>query len=99
MFESNDKPMKSLKDVLNKLIEINGWEDKICFSRIVNNWDKIIGDSVANHSLPKKLVEGELHIKTDSSTWRSELLIRQEEIIEKINIFLTKNVVISLKIR
>ncbi len=99
MFDRKDTSAQSLKELLNKLVEINAWEENISFGKLTLNWEQIVGSGIASHAVPKKLVEGVLHIKTDSSTWRAEILIRQEEIIDKISLFLSKNIVTSLKIR
>ncbi len=95
----NQKAAKPLKLVLEKLIEINGWQESMAFSGLLEKWEQIVGDNIAQHAKLQKLKQGILFIKTDSSVWRSELLIRQEEIISIINSNSTKSTVISLKIR
>ena len=99
MFERESSNAKPLKQLLEKLIEMHGWEDKLDFNKMLGFWHEIVGDSIATHSSLNKMVEGVLHIRTDSSVWRSELLIREAEIIKLINERLSKNAVISLKIR
>lgn len=99
MFEKENSDVKPLQEVLDKLIEMHGWEDKLEYNKLLGFWAEIVGTLIATHATPQKLLEGVLHIKTDSSVWRSELLIRQEEIIKTINSKLSKNKVVSLKIR
>ena len=99
MFEYERESPKPLKVLLEKLIQMHGWEDKLDFNKLINTWQDFVGPVIAQHTKPVKLIEGILHIKTDSSVWRSELLIRHDDIVNLINTKLSKNVVISLKIR
>jgi|YNPMSStandDraft_2_1061718.scaffolds.fasta_scaffold16715_3 predicted nucleic acid-binding Zn ribbon protein len=89
----------SLKDLINQLIELNDWTENIAFVKIKENWDQILGKNFAEHIEPKKLKDGVLHLKADSSTWRTEMLIRKEQIIERINFFLNQNLIKTVKIR
>ncbi len=97
--ENGNSQAKSLKDVIDKLIQLHGWSDKLDFIKIIENWESFVGQAIANHTKPKKLQEGILHIATDSSVWRAELLLRQTEIIELINKHLNNNAIRTLKIR
>lgn len=89
----------SLKEIINQLIELNDWGEGIAFAKIKEEWIKIVGDTFAEHIEPQKLKDGVLQLKADSSTWRTEILIRKEQLIEKLNLFCGKNIIKSIKIR
>lgn len=99
MFENEYKSPKPISLLLDRLIQINGWEDKVAIGKIARSWSEIVGETISAHTRLGKFINGELSIKTDSSIWRSELLLRQEDIIKKINSKIGKIVVTSLKIK
>lgn len=95
----NSSNFHTLKEVLNQLIELNDWGEKLAFAKIKDNWINLVGNNFAEHIQPKKLKDGILSLKADSSPWRTEMLLRKEQIINQINTFLGQNVIKSIVIR
>lgn len=95
----NSGNIHSLKDLINQLIELNDWSEDIAFAKIKENWDEILGKNFSEHIKPLKLKDGVLNLKADSSTWRAEMLIRKDQIIEKVNAYLMQNLIKTVKIR
>jgi predicted nucleic acid-binding Zn ribbon protein len=89
----------SLKEIINQLIELKDWGEGIAFAKIKEEWIEIVGENFAEHIEPQKLKDGVLHLKADSSTWRTEMLIRKQLLIDKLNSFCGKNIIKSIKIR
>jgi predicted nucleic acid-binding Zn ribbon protein len=94
----NDEP-KNLSEYLARLISNLGWEEKMYQAKLLDLWSEIIGDSAAESVKIFNLKKGVLTLKTEASAWRSEMKIREEQIIEIINKKLNNNVVKELKIR
>jgi predicted nucleic acid-binding Zn ribbon protein len=89
----SNRKATSLKDVLNELIKKMGWEEEYYMSLIIKEWNELVGEKFSQISEPYSLIDGELLVTTDSSVWRSELFIRREILIDKINNMIGKEAV------
>jgi len=94
----SNKP-KTLKSVLEELISSQGWEDEVFKEELRKQWPDIVGEKIANATIINKFKDGELFLRTKSSTWRVELRIRSENIIKIINEKFGENIVKKLIIR
>jgi len=72
---------------------------------IATKWPEIVGDSMARHTQPEKIVfsrdgatGGTLHLKTDSGAYATELQHQEPQIIERINTFFGYRAVIRIKL-
>ena len=90
---------KSLKRVFEELITRQGWDLKIKENNIPDIWQEIVGDMIAKVTKVKKVENGKLYVETVSSTWRAELMLRREILIEKINEKIGSNIIKELIIR
>ncbi|MFH1052152.1 MAG: DUF721 domain-containing protein [bacterium] len=88
-----------MKTLLDKLVETKGWEDKLDEAKLPAIWNDIVGDKIAKHAKTGKFQDGVLTIITESSTWRSELRLRAEELVNKLNEKLGKNIIQSIKLK
>jgi predicted nucleic acid-binding Zn ribbon protein len=94
----NDEP-RNLTDYLAKMILNLGWEEKMYQAKLLDMWNEIVGESASESVKIDNLKKGVLTLKTEASAWRSEMKIREVQIIEIINQKLKNNVVKELKIR
>jgi len=94
----NNQP-QTLKTLLDKLVETKGWEAKLDEVKLPDIWLEVVGDKIAKNAKTGKFENGVLIIKTESSTWRSELKLREDEIIQRLNEKLGKEIIQSLKIK
>ncbi len=100
MSELGDKfKPNSLSDVLVMLVNKKGWHDQYYQAKLDNKWQEIVGDKIAQETAIDSLKEGILTIKTQSSTWRTELTLRANQLIQKINEELQADVVEKIVIR
>ena len=72
---------------------------------VLTNWDKIIGDDLAQYSIPVKIdfqknekSNGRLFINVPSGAFAIELELRQKIIIEKVNTYFGYNAVSSIRL-
>lgn len=94
----NNQP-KELSKIIDDLIKDKGWEEKIIEVKLTEIWLEIVGETIANNAKVSKLDDGILTILTESSTWRNELRLRSDEIIDKINKKINKDIIKKLKIK
>ena len=90
---------KSLKTLINQIIQQNGWEEEILLDKIQRSWSEVVGEIIAKHTKVKKLMDKKLYIQVESSVWGSELLIRKEQIISSINTYLKEEKVKEIVVR
>jgi predicted nucleic acid-binding Zn ribbon protein len=74
-----------LGDVLGKLLPKLGIATRIKESDILSAWSGIVGDFIAQHSQPERLVNGTLQIRVMQPSVRYELdRVWKPEIIRKL---------------
>jgi len=71
-------------DILPRVLEIMGLEDKFEEVKLMQGWAAVVGEVVAKKSRPRAVKEGILYIGVESSVWMQELWYRQKQIIERI---------------
>ncbi len=76
---------KAVSDVLGKLLPKLGIEGRIREADILRVWSEIVGEFIAQHSQPDRLVAGTLHIRVIQSSVRYELdRVWKPEIVRKL---------------
>ena len=77
--------MEQLKKVLKKTIENSGFKNALLQERAVFIWPDIVGKNISKISNATSVDKGVLFVKVESATWRQELYMQKNEIINKIN--------------
>jgi predicted nucleic acid-binding Zn ribbon protein len=72
-------------DVLNELIAKRDWVRGLAEGNIFSDWEKIVGQEIAQHSTPISLVDGRLTIQSSSTAWATQLNIIKENLRETIS--------------
>ncbi len=92
--------LSSVGDSVQKLVARLGLGERICESEILRTWREIVGDFLAEHSQPTRLVEGVLHVQVLQPTVRFELeRTWKPEILRKLQERFGKKSVRDLRIR
>ena len=77
--------MEQLKKVLEKTIEKSGFKNAILQESAVSIWPYVVGKNISKISKAIRVDKGVLFIKVESATWKQELYMQKNEIINKIN--------------
>ena len=77
--------MQRLKTVIKEAVKETGIEKALKQESAVFLWEEVVGKTVSTVTEAKKVENGILLIKTQSPTWRQELYMQKEEILNKIN--------------
>jgi len=67
--------------VLNR----HGIAKEIREHRLLLEWNKVVGERVANRTLPDRLEKGVLWVRVETSSWMHQLSFMKDEIIVKAN--------------
>src|SRR6187431_2503453 len=73
------------RDLLPGVLRRRGVEGELRAHRVVAHWEKIVGDKIAQKSLPDGLHRGVLWVRVDNAAWMHELSFLRAEIARKAN--------------
>ncbi len=78
-----DDPEK-LSNILNDLVTTRDWKKGIAEGTLFTKWREIVGNEIADHCEPITLFEGRLTIKTESTSWATQLRLITPELLQNI---------------
>ncbi len=84
---------QSLGEVIRDFLEQSGWERKLDEVKIITEWDKILGPSLAKYTEEVFVRNKKLYIRLNSSTLRQELSYKKSEIVEDLNATVGREVI------
>ncbi|MBM2817358.1 MAG: hypothetical protein HW421_4120 [Ignavibacteria bacterium] len=76
---------KHIFHILSEVVEGIGMKDDLVKVRLESIWTELYSDSIARSSKVKNFKDGCLTIESSSSTWRAEIRLRREKIMDEIN--------------
>lgn len=77
--------MQKLKTAIKEAVKETGIEKALKQESAIFLWKEVVGKTVSTVTEAKKVENGILLIKTQSPTWRQELYMQKENILNKIN--------------
>ena len=77
--------MEQLKKVLKKTIENSSFKNAILQENAISIWPNVVGKNISKISKATSVDKGVLFVKVESATWKQELHMQKNEIINKIN--------------
>lgn len=89
----------SVGDALKLLIARSGWGAKVQELRMKQEWEAIVGKTIARYTTNIQLQNRILSIQTDVAPLKQELQLGKENLIRKINAYFKETVVLDLKVR
>ncbi|MEM9771416.1 MAG: DUF721 domain-containing protein, partial [Cyanobacteria bacterium P01_D01_bin.73] len=61
------------------------WQQRQQLRRICNNWEAIVGKTVAEHARPVAVKNQQLRIATTSNSWSQNLMFERQRLLKKLN--------------
>lgn len=89
----------SIGEAIQMLMKRSGWKPKVAEIRIREEWEQIVGKTVAKYTRDLKLYSGKLIIYTDVAALKQELTFGKEQLINNINEYLGETAVTEIVIR
>ena len=86
---------ESLHALLDAVVADWGLSEKLLESKVLLAWEQAAGP-LANHARPLRIRHGKLEIAVPSSVWRTQINFVKQEIIDRINASVGKEIVESL---
>ena len=92
---------KSLHDLIKPTIGRFGWAEDFAVGSVMNNWEEIVGPTVAEKTRPVAFDKRkrELSIECDSTPWASNLRFMKPQILQAIERLAGEDIVRDLEIR
>lgn len=94
--KKNYKTISEVLDILSKKNQI--FKTIKVRSTLDKEWESIFGKTVSKHCRVKNFDNGLLTIVADDGVWKSELLLRKDQILSKINETLGARLVKNIRI-
>lgn len=83
--------MKTLSNIIDKLIIDRGWEDNMIAAKISDNWEKIFGVKAFKLVKIKSYKNKVLVLQIQEPTWKMEIMLRKSKLIKQINELIPDN--------
>ena len=94
------KQVQNIRDIIKEIIQDdNRLESGLLETRVVNNWGKVMGPTVARSTRRVYLYQGTLFVELNSSIVRNELMMLREKIVSSLNQSVGANVVTNLVLK
>jgi len=75
----------SLRTVIEELLKTFRLQDKLNETRVLKEWEKVVGPMVSRHTLHLNIRNKTLFVKVDSAPLRNELIYAREKILTLLN--------------
>jgi predicted nucleic acid-binding Zn ribbon protein len=93
------KPLVAVSEAVQQLMGRLGLRERIDENDILAAWREIVGDFIAQHSRPSRLVNGVLHVEVMQSSVRYELdRTWRPEILRKLQARFGRNAVKEIRL-
>jgi len=90
--------IKSLSQILNEVLNKYELNEIVEKNLLIEKFKEVVGEQIAKQVEFKNFEKGILTIEVESSSWKNEIFLLREQIIEKINNAFGKQIVKELKI-
>jgi predicted nucleic acid-binding Zn ribbon protein len=75
------KPPRALNEVLGKLLRRMHVSDESSAIGLFSGWRQIVGDTIADHAVPKRLEKRVLVVEVDDPAWATQLKFLESQLI------------------
>jgi predicted nucleic acid-binding Zn ribbon protein len=89
----------SIGEALQLLLEKSQWKPKVFEVRIREEWEAIVGKTIARYTRSTSLDNRVLTIHTDVAALKQELQLGKDQLITKVNLYFGERVVSEIVVR
>ena len=84
---------------IKEWLRANGLDQKVQEHSVPGYWPEIVGEAVARHAKVERVDAGRLYVTVESAAWRTEVLLRREDILRRLNERLGAEIVKEIVVR
>lgn len=89
----------TLKDAIKHLLNAYKLKEKILETRLLGEWETLVGDTVAKYTDDLYVRDKRLYLKVSNATVRQELLYSKDELLKQLNAFAGENALEDIIVR
>ncbi len=89
----------TLKEAIDKMLEAYRLKPKLNETRIVEQWEKLMGQMIARHTRQIYIHDHKLFLTIDSAPLRNELHYAKDKIVQVLNDAMNDEVITDVVIR
>jgi|LAHU01.1.fsa_nt_gb predicted nucleic acid-binding Zn ribbon protein len=89
--------VKSLAESLQELFTELGHAKKIKQVEILQKWPEIVGAQISAITIAEQIRDDVLYVRVKSMTWKSELVLRKQELLSRIAESVGKNILSDIR--
>ena len=71
-------------DTLAALVRDRGWTQDVSVGGVIGRWRDVVGDQVADHCTPEMFEDGVLLVRTDSTSWATNLKLLAPQLLRRL---------------
>lgn len=75
----------SMQEAIQKMLENSHWKYRYQVTKLKEDWESLMGKTVARHTKELKLIDGTLYIQTDVAALKHELSFNKALLVAKLN--------------
>ncbi|MCL3860762.1 DUF721 domain-containing protein [Actinotalea sp. K2] len=87
-----------LGDTLSRLAAERGWTPELSVGGVLGRWRDVVGDQVADHCEPETFEDGLLVVRTDSTTWATQVRLLVPQLLARLEQEVGADVVREVKV-
>jgi len=85
-------------DSLHSLMAERGWTEEVSVGGVVGRWREVVGTEMANHCTPETFEDGVLVVRTDSTSWATQVRLLVPQLLARLTKDVGPNVVREVKV-
>lgn len=66
------------------LTNTRGWTPQVAEGAVFAQWNRAVGEQIAEHASPTELRDGVLHVTAESTAWATQLRMMQPQLLRQI---------------
>ena len=92
------REVKSISDLLNKYLRAEGFETPLLQKRVIDSWERVVGQTVASYTGEKFIKNQTLFVKIVNPALRQDLSMMRSQIVKRLNAEVGAMVIADLRI-
>jgi predicted nucleic acid-binding Zn ribbon protein len=85
-------------DSLHSLMAERGWTEEVSVGGVIGRWREVVGTEMADHCTPETFEEGVLVVRTDSTSWATQVRLLVPQLLARLAKDVGPNVVREVKV-